>query len=77
MYDIKIYMFIISYFICIMFDVEIYVLIIITGTRVHSVIYVISLKLNIFPFSASILTFSTQNHLVLTYFTHFETTHFF
>jgi hypothetical protein len=28
-----------------------------------------SLKLNIFPFSASILTFSTQNHLILTYFT--------
>ena len=38
-----------------------------------------SLKLNIFPFSASILTFSTQklNHLILTYFTHFDTTHFF
>jgi hypothetical protein len=36
-----------------------------------------SLKLNIFPFSASILTFSTQNHLMLTYFTHFDTTHFF
>ena len=35
------------------------------------------LKLNIFPFSASILTFSTQNHLILTYFTHFDTTHFF
>ena len=34
-------------------------------TRVHSVIFVISLKLNIFPFSASILTFSTQNHLIL------------
>jgi hypothetical protein len=48
-----------------------------TGTRVHSVIFVISLKLNIFPFSASILTFSTQNHLILTYFTHFDTTHFF
>jgi hypothetical protein len=27
-----------------------------------------SLKLNIFPFSASILTFSSQNHLILTYF---------
>ena len=48
-----------------------------TGTRVHSVIFVISLKLDIFPFSASILTFSTQNHLILTYFTHFDTTHFF
>ena len=35
-----------------------------------------SLKLNIFSFSASILTFSTQNHLNLTYFTHFDTTHF-
>ena len=46
-------------------------------TRVHSVIFVISLKLNIFLFSASILTFSTQNHLILTYFTHFDTTHFF
>ena len=31
-----------------------------------------SLKLNIFPFSASILTFSAQNHLILTYFTHFD-----
>jgi hypothetical protein len=31
-----------------------------------------SLKLNIFPFSASILTFSMQNHLILTYFTHFD-----
>ena len=31
----------------------------------------------IFPFSASILTFSTQNHLILTYFTHLDTTHFF
>jgi hypothetical protein len=30
-----------------------------------------SLKLNIFPFSASILTFSTQNHLILKYFTNF------
>ena len=48
-----------------------------SGTRVHSVIFVISLKLNIFLFSASILTFSTQNHLILTYFTHFDTTHFF
>ena len=47
-----------------------------TGTRVHSVIFVISFKLNIFPFSTSILTFSTQNHLILTYFTHFDTTHF-
>ena len=36
-----------------------------------------SLKLNIFRFSASILTFSTQNHLILTYFTHLDTTHFF
>ena len=36
-----------------------------------------SLKLYFFPFSASILTFSTQNHLILTYFTHFDTTHFF
>ena len=36
-----------------------------------------SLKLDIFPFSASILTFSTQNHLLLTYFTHFDTTHCF
>jgi hypothetical protein len=25
----------------------------------------------------SILTFSMQNHLILTYFTHFDTTHFF
>jgi hypothetical protein len=25
----------------------------------------------------TILTFSTQNHLILTYFTHFDTTHFF
>ena len=33
-----------------------------------------SLKLNIFHFSASILTFSTQNHLILT---HLDTTHFF
>ena len=32
-----------------------------------------SLKLNIFPFSASILTFSTQNHLILKYFTNFDT----
>jgi hypothetical protein len=48
-----------------------------TGTRVHSVIFIISLKLNIFPFRAPILTFSTQNHLILTYFTHFDTTHFF
>ena len=38
---------------------------------------IFSLKLNIFPFSASILTFSTQNHLILTYFTHFDTTPFF
>jgi hypothetical protein len=30
-----------------------------------------SLKLNIFPVSASILTFSTQNHLILKYFTNF------
>jgi hypothetical protein len=36
-----------------------------------------SLKLNILPFSASILTFSTQNHLILTYFTHLDTIHFF
>ena len=36
-----------------------------------------SLKLNIFPFSASILTFSTQNHLILKYFTNFDTTHVF
>ena len=49
----------------------------ITGARVHSVIFIISLKLNIFPFSASIITLSTQNHLILTYFTHFDTTHFF
>ena len=35
-----------------------------------------SLKLNIFPFSASILTFSTQNYLILKYFTDFDTTHF-
>ena len=48
-----------------------------TGARVDSVIFVISLKLNIFSFSASIITFSTQNHLILTYFTHFDTTHFF
>jgi hypothetical protein len=34
-----------------------------------------SLKLNIFPFSASILTLSTQNHLILKYFTNFDTTH--
>ena len=47
------------------------------STLVHSVIFVISLKLNIFPFSASILTFSMQNHLILTYFTHFDTTHLF
>jgi hypothetical protein len=43
----------------------------------YTVIFIISLKLNIFPFSASILTFSTQNHLILMYFTHFDTTHFF
>jgi hypothetical protein len=43
----------------------------------YTVIFVISLKLNIFPFSASILTFSTQNHLILTYYTHVDTTHFF
>jgi hypothetical protein len=36
-----------------------------------------SLKLNIFPFSASILTFSTENNKILTYFIHFDTTHFF
>jgi hypothetical protein len=30
--------------------------VLLTGTRVHSVIFVISLKLNIFPFSASIRT---------------------
>jgi hypothetical protein len=36
-----------------------------------------SFKLNSFPFRASILTFSMQNHLILTYFTHFDTTHFF
>jgi hypothetical protein len=36
-----------------------------------------SLKLNIFPFSASFLTFSMQNHLILMYFTHFDITHFF
>ena len=36
-----------------------------------------SLKLNIFPFSASILTFSTQNHLTLKYFKNVDTTHFF
>jgi hypothetical protein len=47
-----------------------------TATRVHSVIFVIFIKIKIFPFSASILTFSTQNHLILTYFTHFDTTHF-
>ena len=29
-------------------------------TRIHSVIFVISLKFNIFPFSASILTFSNN-----------------
>ena len=46
----------------------------ITGTRVHSV-SLFSLKLSIFR--ASILTFSTQNHLILTYFTHLDTTHFF
>ena len=45
-----------------------------TGTTRFSLF---SLKLNIFPFSASILTFSTQNHLILTYFTYFDTTHFF
>ena len=49
----------------------------ITGTRVHSVIFVFSLKLNTFPFSAYILTFSTQNQLILTQLTHFDTTHFF
>jgi hypothetical protein len=48
-----------------------------TGTRVYSVIFIIFIKINIFPFSASILTFSTQNHLILTYFTPFDTTHFF
>jgi uncharacterized membrane protein len=48
-----------------------------TDTRVHFVIFVIFIKINIFPFSTSILTFSTQNHLILTYFTHFDTTHFF
>jgi hypothetical protein len=42
-----------------------------TGTRVHFAIFVIFIKLNIFPFSASILTFSTQNNLILTYFTPF------
>ena len=36
-----------------------------------------SLKLNMFPFSASILTFSTQNHIILKYFTNFDTTHFY
>ena len=36
----------------------------------------LSLKLNIFPFSASFLTFSMQNHLILMYFTHSDTTHF-
>ena len=35
------------------------------------------LKFNIFPFSASILTFSSQNPLILTYFTHLDTTHFY
>jgi hypothetical protein len=30
------------------------------GTRVHSVIFVMSLKLIFFPFSASILTFSNN-----------------
>jgi hypothetical protein len=51
--------------------------ILLTGTRVHSVIFVISLKLNISPLSASILTFSAQNHLILTYFIHFDTSHCF
>jgi hypothetical protein len=37
----------------------------------------LSLKFNIFPFSASILTFSSQNPLILTYFTHLDTTHFY
>jgi hypothetical protein len=36
-----------------------------------------SLKLNIFPFSDSFLTFSTQNHLILKYFTNFDTTQFY
>ena len=36
-----------------------------------------SLKFNIFHFGASILTFSMQNHLILKYFTNFDTTHFF
>ena len=36
-----------------------------------------SLKLNIFPFSASFLTFSMQNHLILMYFTHFDTTRWY
>ena len=60
-----------------MFDVEIYVLIIITGIRVHSVICVISLGLSIFPFGASILAFSMRNRLVLACFAHFEAAHFF
>jgi hypothetical protein len=51
--------------------------ILLTGTRVHSVIFVISLKLNISPLSASMLTFSAQNHLILTYFIHFDTSHCF
>jgi hypothetical protein len=36
-----------------------------------------SLKFNIFPFSASILTFSTQNHLILKYFYKFWYNPFF
>jgi hypothetical protein len=44
--------------------------VLLTGTRVHSVIFVISLKLLIFPLSASILTFSTQNHQILTIYKH-------
>ena len=51
--------------------------VLLTGTRVHSVIFVISLKLNISPLSASILTFFAQNHLILTYFIHFDTSHCF
>ena len=48
------------------------VLHVITGTRIHFVFSLFSLKLNIFPFSVSILTFSTQK-----YFINFDTTHFF
>ena len=44
----------------------------------YTLIIVIFMKIKYFPLiSASIPTFSTQNHLILMYFTHFDTTHFF